>query len=89
VLGIIFVAKRQTQFIKKSLISIILALALWLGVGVLAVIVMSWSGIPQETARKSLHILNPILFGVVIACSVYLVFGVYPRLKKRDAGRNQ
>jgi cytochrome bd-type quinol oxidase subunit 2 len=89
VLAIILVAKRQTQFIKKSLISIILALALWAAVAILAVIIMWWSGIPRETARNSLHILNPILLGVVIACSAYLVFGVYPRLKRREAGRNQ
>ena len=68
-LAIVFVLKGQTQIIKKSLISIILALLIWLGVGILAVIAILLAGISHETARKSLHILNPILLGIIIAWS--------------------
>ena len=87
-LAIVFVSKGQTQLIKKSLISILLALALWLILTILAVIAIGMSDISHETARKFLHVLNPILLGIMIVCSGYFVFSVYPRLKKRSAGRN-
>jgi hypothetical protein len=87
-LAIVFVSKGQTQLIKKSLISILLALALWFVLAMLAVIAILMSGISHETARTFLHVLNPILLGIMIACSGYFVFTVYPRLKKGSAGRN-
>src|SRR5215218_7892767 len=43
-LAVALVFKGQTQIIKKSLISIILALLIWLGVGMLAVIAISLTG---------------------------------------------
>jgi len=48
-LAIVLVSKGQTQLIKKSLISILLALALWLVLAILAVIAIWVSGISQET----------------------------------------
>ena len=83
-LAIALVFKGQTQIIKKSLISIILALLIWLGVGILAVIAISLTGISHETARRSLHILNPILLGIIIVCSGYcrqFVDRTYDRLE--------
>ena len=87
-LAIVFVSKGQTQLIKKSLISILLALALWFVLTILAVVAIGMSGISHETARQFLHVLNPILLGIMIVCSGYFVFSIYPRLKKKSAGRN-
>ena len=81
-LAIVLVSKGQTQFIKRSLVSILLALALWFVLAILVAIVLPMSGVSQETGRTFLHVLNPILLGTMIVCSGYLVFSVYPRLNR-------
>lgn len=84
VLGVVLVANRRTQFMKRSLTSIILGLVLWFLAGALLAVIIPLTSVPREAAVRYLHLLNPVLASITVAASCLFIFRIYPRMKARS-----
>lgn len=87
--GVVLVVKSRSQLIKKSLISIASALILWWVSSMVMVLIIWLCRIPSDRAKNCLHLLNPVLFAVLLLLSGIFVFKVFARREKKRTNYNE
>lgn len=88
-LGVVLVVKGKSELVKRSLISVVLALASWLVAAMLAVAILWIGNVPHDTATRYVHVINPVLLAITLLASCVLVFGIYTGRRNRETDQSK